>query len=972
MSKDVPAESGAPDSIKPAADARYREQALDPTASFIVQAPAGSGKTELLTRRVLTLLARVDEPEEILAITFTRKAASEMRQRVMEMLAAAQSDTRPDKPYEAEGWALAREVLERDAARGWQLMRNPQRLNLRTIDALCTQLAHRLPVVSELGAPAAVTEDAMPLYRQAAAQLLDAQAESLDLVLLQLGNRLDQAQKLLAEMLANRDQWQRYVLGDVDTNALRAVLERMLGELVESRLESLISRLPDDLADTVPALLREAARIFFVLDASTKADDVAAQTVLAKLESLPRGGTQDVAAWRAIAHAVLTRECRVRARVTRAQGFPTSGKDAALLDMSASDLKELKSCMGSLLTQLAEQDEFVEHLHEVRALPLGGYQDDDWELLAQLVRVLPDLLLQLLDVFAERGVIDFVEMALRAQTALGTEDEPTDLALALDLRLQHVLVDEFQDTSRTQFNLFKLLVAGWTPDDGRTFFAVGDPMQSIYRFRDADVTLFDQARQSGIGQLPLTPLTLSVNFRAAPGLINWVNETFVSLFPEHADAATGAVSYANSAAHLETVGGVQMHALVDQNNHAEAEQVAYLAAQAIEGDPTHRVAILVRSRAQAADIFACMQAQDIAYQAIDMDLLGDRPVVRDLLSLCLALRYPHDRLHWLALLRAPWCGLTLDDLHALMTDTRQEPVIDLLRDATRRQAVSEDGRSRIDRLLMVIEPAVHRAPRAAVMPWVEACWLQLGGPVVCRDASDLDAAERCIARLQHLEASGQLWQPSVLHTAMQSLYAAAGDDDAAQVQVMTLHKAKGLEFDTVIVPALARQPRSDQQQLLNWFESTIEGQAQLLLAPFTERGARPDPINHLVRQARNRCDAQEKLRLLYVACTRAKRHLHLVGQARHDKGGDLLPPPRQSLLHPLWPHVESAFAEAAALAAAQDTHKSEPQSPPANQAGAGEVSHENPQAAFDFDQPPHPSGASVVAASRALPLYLAS
>ena len=218
------------------ADAEVREQALDPARSFIVQAPAGSGKTELLTRRVLRLLARVDDPEQILAITFTRKAASEMRNRVIEALQAAQSGAVPDSPYMAEGQAMASNVLARDVEHDWQLLRNPQRLNIRTIDSLCAQLACRLPVVSLLGAPAAVREDAQPLYRQAAARLLDTQLFSLDVVLLQLGNRMDRAQQLLAELLSKRDQWSRYISYSDDPATLRAPLERMLGQLVKSGL----------------------------------------------------------------------------------------------------------------------------------------------------------------------------------------------------------------------------------------------------------------------------------------------------------------------------------------------------------------------------------------------------------------------------------------------------------------------------------------------------------------------------------------------------------------------------------------------------------------------------------------------------------------------------------------------------------------------------------------------------------------
>ena len=567
---------------------------------------------------------------------------------------------------------------------------------------------------------------------------------------------------------------------------------------------------------------------------------------------------------------------------------------------------------------MAEVPEFIEALAEVCSLPYPRYRDDQWALLSQLLGVLPQLLLELHVVFAERRVVDFTELSERAQRALGTDEEPTDLALSMDLRLKHILVDEFQDTSQTQFRLFAQLVNVWTPGDGRTFFVVGDPMQSIYRFRDGDVALFAQAREHGIGPVQLESLTLSVNFRAAPVVIDWVNQTFSSIFPKRADADSGAVPYSESRAHQEKDGGVQLHPLIDRERHQEAELVALLAADALALDPQHTVAILVRTRSQAGEIFDALRARSLAYESVDMDLVGERAVVRDLVSLCLALRYPHDRLHWLSLLRAPFVGLTLKDLHALMDDSgREATVIELLRDPARLALLSQDGQIRAGRFLPIIEPALKRASRGRLLPWVESVWLQLGGPVVCRDAVDRDAAERALARLSLLEADGRLWEKSVLTDVMKSLYAANAEEDDCRIQVMTLHKAKGLEFGTVILPALDRQPRGDSTQLLNWFESTLDGRAQLLLAPLEQSGvpiAHRDRINRLVRKARERCDEQEKLRLLYVACTRARNYLHLIARIRSKPDGQYQTPINSSLLKPLWPLLESELATA-------DTHK---------------------------------------------------
>ncbi len=898
------------------ADAQVRLEALDPSRSFIVQAPAGSGKTELLTRRVLKLLTLVDEPEEVLAITFTRKAASEMRARVVETLHRAASDQVPANDYEREGLELARQVLKRDTDRDWQLLQNAQRLNLKTVDALCTTLAHRLPFLSTLGGPAGVVEDARPLYRQAAERMLDHHAEELDLLLLQMGNRHEHVQSLLADLLANRDQWGGYVVSGTSLDELREYLESLLQNLIESRLQDLDDAVPVAVKDKMVKLLSQMGPVHHVMMSAVENQaGVATAERLTALDSSLAGSIDDLPAWSAIVGALMTSSpppsLRKPGGLNKKCGFPTAKADAELLDLSVAELKARKAAMADLLEDLGQLPGIVELLDEVRYLPLGQYEEKDWALLSQLLTMLPQLLAELSVVFAEHRQVDFVELTLRANTALGTEDAPTDLALALDMTIKHILVDEFQDTSRTQFELYKLLVAGWQNDDGRTFFAVGDPMQSIYRFREGDVTLFSFAREQGIGEVKLNPLTLSVNFRAAPDVVDWVNETFETIFPTEADDITGAVPYSPSIAHLNTNGAVNVHPFIDSHVDQEAAHVAMLAHDAInsnEQSEQRSVAILLRSRSQAAPIFAALQARGVAYQSVELELLGDRHVVRDLQSLALALRYPHDRLHWLAILRAPWCGLNLSDLHTLMDGADHETVFDLMQSDERVQRLSDEGRARLANLLRILSPAVQRASRGELMPWVESCWLQLGGPIICKDSVDLDAAERCIAQLRTLEQAGRLWQPSVLYSSMESLYAAPSDGDAS-VQVMTLHKSKGLEFDTVILPALDRKPRGDQQKVLNWFQAGSDADQRLLLAPISERGLAAkdvDPINGLVRRAGRACDEQEKLRLLYVACTRAKQQLHLLARLKTNRDDELSAPEKRSLLQPLWPLFESA------------------------------------------------------------------
>ncbi len=155
--------------VNPASDQEQRLKALDHTRSYIVQAPAGSGKTELLIQRFLTLLARVDQPEAVVAITFTRKAAAEMRHRIIAALQRAAGPP-PAADHEKHTWTLAKDALARNNRLNWRLAEHPARLRIQTIDSLCALLVRQMPWVSRMGAALQPVDDAGYLYRRAARQ----------------------------------------------------------------------------------------------------------------------------------------------------------------------------------------------------------------------------------------------------------------------------------------------------------------------------------------------------------------------------------------------------------------------------------------------------------------------------------------------------------------------------------------------------------------------------------------------------------------------------------------------------------------------------------------------------------------------------------------------------------------------------------------------------------------------------------
>jgi ATP-dependent exoDNAse (exonuclease V) beta subunit len=232
-----------------------------------------------------------------------------------------------------------------------------------------------------------------------------------------------------------------------------------------------------------------------------------------------------------LAEALLTASGTIRSArgVTKAIGFVAKTPETA----------QFKELVGNLADDLALQ----ETLNTIQTLPNPSFSDDEANVIDALIKLLTHAVGQLKLVFGSNAQLDHSEVMLRALEAMGDDEQPTDLALSLDYKIQHILADEVQDTSRSQFRLFEKLVLGWQPDEGRTFFAVGDPMQSIYLFRQAEVGLYLQAWECGIGDVSLTPLRLSVNFRSQGGLVDWFNQAFPNVFPTQSDASVGAVSY---------------------------------------------------------------------------------------------------------------------------------------------------------------------------------------------------------------------------------------------------------------------------------------------------------------------------------------------------------------------------------------------------------------------------------------------
>lgn len=905
-----------------------RQAALDPTRSFAVSAPAGSGKTGLLTQRLLKLLSLCENPEEVLAITFTRKAAGEMQDRVLQALWKAKEQPQPENPHDLLTWQLATHLLEHDQAQGWNLLQCPQRLRIQTIDSLCSAIARQLPIASGFGSQPKPGDDAEAAYRKAVHQLLDelesetSVRDDLTRLLEHLDNNLPALENLLMALLAKRDQWLGVVFQAQHKNA-RTYLEAVLQDIILDSFQA-----------AKQVLHLHGSELASIADwAAGNLQESAPDTLIAKLHGiagLPDINLSELEQWIALAELLLTGDGTFRKALNKNQGFPAAKENKA-----STDYKNRFSEMVAAIIELHPHAADV--IHDLRSLPPQYYDESQWELLDSLTRLLPRLAARLDIVFAETGETDFTAVSQAALNALGFDDSPSEIALQLDYRIRHILVDEFQDTASTQLELLQKLTAGWQTGDGRSLFIVGDGMQSCYSFRNANVGIFLEARAQGIGHLPLEKLDLTVNFRSQSGIVNWVNQQFQTAFPEDDDVSRGAVKYSPSNAFKPELQGDAVELLLspfiksDENKEndeddnsgnrylaelQEAEAIAHLIKELRTKNPNDSVALLARGRNHLQQIFPAMSRLGLSWQATDIDSLAQRMAIIDLNSLTRALLNPADRIAWLAILRAPWCGLDLKDLHCIATTNLSEqnptekpndfPIIwQQILCFEKIAGLSYSGQQALTRFIDVIEPALAARQRKPLRQWIEGIWLALGGPATLLDAQDINDIPTFFSLLEQHQQGGNITDWQKFNRAVGKLYAAPRQNADAKLQVMTMHKSKGLEFDHVIIPRLHKLSPSDGQQLLLWRERlSHHGERQLLLGPLAPVGGDKDKLyRYIQKEAALQLD-YEATRLFYVGCTRAIKKLYLFASLAQNEEGLWKNPPKKSLLNSIWPNVQ--------------------------------------------------------------------
>ena len=824
-------------------DDNARTLAIDPERSVIVQAPAGSGKTTLLVNRYLKLLGRVEEPEHVLAITFTRKAAAEMRQRVIEQL--------------RKKTAVAKPARARASERDWHLLDNPQRLRIQTIDSFALGILQQQPFSTRFGHDYRFAEDARWLYREAADRLLEKTNDKdplnadISRFVALVGNDFDLARNLIADMLGRRDQWL-----DPVSNVARETVTDDPGQfiqLIESALKSIVDRTTNMLAASIPQSLFDEIKELCAFSAYNLQQ--------------PFSHLSEFRDWRFFSRIATTKNRSFRQRITVREGFPAKAR---------SEKARFTDAMRSLASL-----GLTKTIANLQHIPVEKTPVEEREKLITFSIVLTLGAVELIEVFRLHQLVDFSEITISARNALSRDETPTDLALMLDYRTSHILVDEFQDTSLAQYKLLTSLVQSWQPGDGNTFFAVGDPMQSIYRFRDADVDLYQTTFSEGLPSIPLEAVKLKRNFRSAASLVAWSNDIFGTLFASPNDALTGAVTFNPAIAARKESGRIQAFAADDPEK--EAKSIADRVDAIRSNHPNDTIAILVRSRNVLPSIINALQESKLRWRGIDLEPLANVPVVRDLYAITLALMDERNRLAWLSIFRSPLVGIKLRDLEII---ARHQSVGNMLADTE----PSLDARARLDRVAQAREIATLGH---SIRSRVERFWLAMGGADAYTDSdgatASLDSADHYLEALEN-QPTNRIFADQLLQQT-QRLFASTSIDPV-DVEIMTIHRAKGLEFNHIIIPGLDRGTQSNIRPMLLWRPEANS----LLMA--TRDDSKTNSLYNWLRYEEAEKDSEELKRLLYVAATRAKDSLSLYGCQIKDSN-----PPRGSFLALLQPLI---------------------------------------------------------------------
>ncbi len=874
-----------------APDIQVRHEALNIRRSFILEAPAGSGKTALLTARFLALLADVGHPRQILAVTFTRKAAAEMAERITRIMRQAQDKNCTASPgtWENHLLELAHNALK--VHPDWDvLLQSPDAFLVDTFHGFCGRVARNWPLESktppafglldEIGQEA-LLDAAVAEYvhsfsvisptsaRPGNTYPTPAEIAAFRRRLMAANNSIRVISHQLTDILARRDR-----LGGLISIFQHPLASEELVRHTEKMAEYYLGRLHDYFVQNQESWHALQQKI-----AKHKSDVVG--SFPAKIPGL---ALCDLSAWQSAANLFLTKSGTPRKQFKCTEFGPEFAK-SPLADF----IRELPPEIAWILNFTRDWPEAAD--------PNG------FEALTDCLTLAQGVLEHFGKIMNTRG-LDFIELELAALRAFDQADRPGDSLIFFHEHLRHILVDEAQDMNDNQVRLLSTLTEGWEQNDGRTVFIVGDPKQSIFRFRRAEISLFKMLQNMGLPRsaeapLPLSALYLSANFRSRPCLVAFANAAFARImqlpreafdevaFNPSAPARDRAITPRPiTLAMFSCRQGNSQQAnlpLKSEARELEAQYVAGRVAALQREDRTASVAILIPARTHLTPYVRAMESLAIPIRLMEGVPMLDCPEVRHMLNLFKALLRPHDDIAWAGVLRAPWCNVPAIDLEKLAVTSASERWSEKIA-GTGRQTHPEV--SRFNAALSMIASDFGRESYAISL---QRLWEELGGPAAVAQRfgqAGLANSMHCLDLLSQCPEGRGEETLATMERLLERAYTPPDPHAAfSPIAIMTIHKAKGLEFDHVFVVGLdrgpgghARQQERDAAFMMERLPQDQSNERKFVAAIGADRRTKARSLTQLLlRDLGLQRDAAEYKRLIYVAATRARETITFSG-----------------------------------------------------------------------------------------------
>ena len=845
-------------------DHQIRKKALG-QGSFIVQAPAGSGKTSLLVKRFLNRLLDVKSPKEVLALTFTNKAAAEIEQRIKEALEGKSKDNEIKKIVEK----ISKHASKSKWDEGYI-----DNLMVMTIDKLALRLIKQTPILSSSGVNFLTDEDPDDLYRETIRETITSNAEN-HLLFKYFDYDYHKLTEQLLALISKRDQWLPIVSGLLKSDDKN--IEEIYGTYYTNELNIWVEE------KIKPNFTNEDLKELEII-----VNYLADNKNIDRKDKLRSSINYEF--WFYIRDLILTKSGKqIRKKIDTSSGFPATNVGKEIKER----LLKLIKLKNNKFNILIDFFNVTYHKNIVDIYPL----------ITPFCLLLIDMVTRLNEKFKERRIIDFTQIMGNAVEAL----RDTHLPLILDQNISHILVDEFQDTNESQLIFIELLTQNFAGNPEKSFFAVGDPMQSIYRFRKAEVEIFSRVQKNGISDLKLTSLFLKVNFRSNKNIIDWLNNSFSKAFPLIDDSDEGSVPYSScESSNNNPEGGMELIALACDTKsktaqyEAEALYVLNLIKDTRKSNPDASIAVLTRSKAHLSELITLINKKDsfIPIDAIEMSKILSNQTFQDILCLTKALFDFSDRTNWIAALKSPWCGLSINDLVLLFEKDHKSLVWELINNIDNTSRLDKNSARRLRSFVEVIRENIQYRGRISHRYFVEGIWRQLNGEESMVDSNDIQNIDLFLELLE--EASEILSIDFIkLERLIENKFISKTSIQKNSIKFLTIQKSKGLEFDHVIIPNLNKRTRNEESDLVLYDKSTLS---------IKNPGSDKNLHSYHAYKERKRLD-NEKIRLLYVAMTRAKNKCYLIGTVK--KEGDLVIPNSGTFMNILWPFFSDKFTEIA-------------------------------------------------------------